>query len=105
MNESIRKILADKNLLNDVSNKAFEAVDVDHSGFIERDELRLILDHISSETGAKPMEDEQVNKILDFFDKDKNGKIDRPEFKIMVETIVQQMIFDDGNNNSHSKSK
>ena len=55
----------------------FEELDVDKSGFLEKEELKKTL---MKELALWPME---ANSLVDDCDKNKDGKIDKAEFLVM----------------------
>jgi thiol-disulfide isomerase/thioredoxin len=57
----------------------FEKYDVDKSGFIETDELKLVLK-------ALHMKEQEIQLVLQNFDYNKDGKLSRDEFKQLLET-------------------
>jgi len=77
--EFVMASLMSKNLIDDEKLKAaFEEFDIDGNGFIDIDELKVVL------VMDDCMDDYIINKIIKQVDKDGDGKISYSEFKAMM---------------------
>ncbi|XP_023672368.1 parvalbumin-7-like [Paramormyrops kingsleyae] len=71
-----------KNKSTDDVKKAFLALDVDNSGFIEEEELKFVLKGFS--TDGRDLTDKETKAFLQAADKDGDGKIGMEEFAALV---------------------
>ena len=92
MSSYIKKIVEDKQALEEISKKAFNNVDRDNNGKIEEHELEKIMAQISSDMGAEPPTKEDVKEVLEHLDKDHSGKIEFNEFKELIADILRALI-------------
>ncbi|XP_061080004.1 parvalbumin 6 [Conger conger] len=67
---------------NEDLKKAFLALDVDNSGFIEEEELKFFLKGFA--TDGRDLTDKETKAFLQAADKDGDGKIGLEEFAAMV---------------------
>ena len=95
MSLAIKKILADKDLLQEVATRSFNSIDKDNSGKIEIKELKEVLVQISIDFGAEPPSDEEIQEVLNQLDKDKNGTIELNEFTVLITDILKAMLEQD----------
>ncbi|OMJ84033.1 hypothetical protein SteCoe_14901 [Stentor coeruleus] len=89
--QDIQKILDDEDLLAQVSEKMFNAVDADHSGSIEKKELKTAMRTIARQVGIDLPTDEQVNEALIQLDIDGSGNIDLIEFKELIRQLLEAL--------------
>ena len=66
-------------MLKEIIKKAFEAYDADGSGFLERPEIRRLLDDACKELGTPVISDTHLDKIIDAVDVNKDGMFDVDE--------------------------
>ena len=92
MSKAINKILQDEALLEEVTKRAFDIVDTDKSGKIDRKELKEILKQISMDFRTEPPDDEDINKIMGELDKDNSGTIELNEFQKLIKEILCAMV-------------
>ena len=88
----IRDILNDENKLNKVAKGAFDEVDTDRSGKIDKSELDKLIEIICKDMGAVPPSHEECMEVFNQLDIDKSGKIDFKEFKVFVKDILESML-------------
>merc|ERR1712137_236567 len=64
----------------DELRNAFDVFDADGNGFIDRDELKVVMTQLI----GKGLTDEELDAMMKEADTDKNGQIDFEEFKAMM---------------------
>ena len=94
MSAAIKEILNNETKLNEVCRVAFDSVDTDHSGEIDKNELNVVMKQISNDMGAEPPSEGDVNEVFDHLDTDHSGKIDFNEFKVLIKDVLNAMIED-----------
>lgn len=89
--EELKAILEDDVKLTEATKDVFDEVDVDHSGLIDKSELRKAMRHIARDAGMDPPTDQHVEKIFKELDIDESGTIDVNEFKVFVRQIIEAL--------------
>ena len=89
---AIRAILNDENKLNQVTKAAFDEVDKDRSGKIDKSELDKVIEIVCKDMGAVPPTHEECMEVFNHLDLDKSGKIDFNEFKVLIKDVLQSML-------------
>ena len=87
----IEQFLTDEKKLKDITKKAFDAVDLDNSGFLERNELELIMRNVSIDLGVQKPTDKEIDDVMKELDKNNDGRLSVDEFQILIEQILEMM--------------
>ena len=88
---NISEIIKDKHKLRKITEAAFKAVDMDGSGFLERNELELVMENVARDIGVdKPTKDE-VDEVLIELDENGDGKLSIDEFQVLIEQVLDMM--------------
>ena len=78
-----------KGKVKEISKKAFDAVDSDHSGFIELSELIKEVNKVAKDMQMDPPPSEKVlEEIIDELDDNKDKKLSLDEFQILIEQVL-----------------
>lgn len=85
---SIQEILADKVKVWELTKEVFDEVDTDHSGVIEKNELREALMKIARDAEMPPPTPSDVDGILKALDTDGNGTISLSEFQVLIYEVL-----------------
>lgn len=88
---SIRDILADDAKLKKITKAAFDAVDSDKSGYLEPNELEIVMNNVAKDIGADPPTKEEVADVLKELDTNKDGKISMEEFQVLIKQVLEVM--------------
>ena len=97
MSKAIQDILNDEKKFNAVAKAAFDSVDTDGSGEIDRDELQKVMNNIADDMGTEPPSDEDIKEVFTHLDTDKSGKIDFKEFCVLIRDVLNSMLDHDNN--------
>jgi Ca2+-binding EF-hand superfamily protein len=89
---SLKEILTDKKKLDWLCKAAFDVVDTDKSGFLDKIELEAVMSSVASELGMPKSSKEDVDGILKELDKNDLGKVGLGDFRVMVEQILTQIV-------------
>ncbi len=81
------KILSDEYFLPLVE-KTFNTADLDGSGFIERNELEVIIKSIHLSLNIPPPTQEDIDKEFKRLDTNYDGKISKEEFSVLVKDLA-----------------
>lgn len=71
---SIKDLLKDSDKIDKISKLAFDVVDTDQSGYIDRNELENIMGSIAVEMDFDGVNKEDVEEIIKELDIDEDGK-------------------------------
>ena len=74
-----------------MTNMAFDAIDTDKSGEIEKDELKETLIEIAKEIGIPVPSENDVLIVLYELDQDGDDKVNRDEFEYMLVKVLEKM--------------
>ena len=86
-NELKNKILSDE-YFYPLVEKTFKSSDLDGSGFIEKNELAILLKSIHNTLNIPPPSNEDIEKELRRLDKNSDGKISKQEFRVLVKDLA-----------------
>lgn len=75
----------------DFIKQKFEQYDTDKSGYLERDELKLIFDGICSQKKLTHCDQWKIDYIISLIDDDGNGKIDFDEFMYNYQIVQSEL--------------
>lgn len=89
---SLKEILGDKNKLDWLCKAAFDVVDTDKSGFLDKAELEAVMFSVASELGMPKSNKDDVDGILKELDKNDMGKVGLADFRVMVEQILKEIV-------------
>lgn len=78
--------------IEDIVRKAFEIYDVDKSGYLERDEIKKLLDDACGELGADEITDEQLTSVIETVDENGDGKFSFDELNRIIGPILRQNV-------------
>ena len=79
---SLKSILDNETQYNDYSDSAFDQVDTNKNGYIEKDELtKLIQELINKLKKDTTVPEDKVKSALELMDTDGDGKISKEEFR------------------------
>jgi Ca2+-binding EF-hand superfamily protein len=89
---SIKDILSNEKLFDQVARAAFDSVDTDKSGEIDAKELGQIMKKLAQETNTEAPSADEVKEVLDALDEDKSGRISYEEFKVLIREVLENMM-------------
>lgn len=92
---SIKSIIADKDTVFKLAKAAFDKIDEDGVGYIERPQLEKILAEVSPEFDFDQSSKEDVDEILREIDSNSDGKISLTEFQVLIKQILNLMAEND----------
>ena len=92
MVEAIKEILADDEAINRITKLAFDKIDVDGSGRLDKKELETIMLRISADMGVEPPKPQDIEEVFKGIDKDDDGFIDYAEFSLLIKNILLSLI-------------
>lgn len=75
-------------ILRKQMQQAFRDFDTDHSGFIERHELSVMMKRLTGAFNVEEPSEEEINDILRDLDANGDGKVSMGEFETLVEEVI-----------------
>ena len=88
---NITEIIQDKHKLRKITEAAFKAVDIDGSGFLERNELEIVMENVAKDIGVDKLSKEEVDEVLAELDENGDGKLSIDEFQVLIEQVLEMM--------------
>ena len=92
MAELYKKVLEDKEKLNEIVKNAFDNVDKDKTGKINKDQLQSMMNQIYSDISHELPSKEKVDDVFDYLDTKKKGYINIEDFKVLVVDVIKSVI-------------
>ena len=89
MADEIRAILSDPEKLREVTKAAFDLVDTNGNGSIDKAELRTALRELGTTLSLPPVSDENLDKTLAGLDTDASGTLEVAEFEVLVKALLE----------------
>ena len=79
---SLKGLVEDEEKFNQYMDTAFDKVDVDKNGYLEKNELRqLVQDIVNKLKKDTNVPEDKVQSALELIDTNKDGKVTKEEFK------------------------
>mmetsp|Transcript_9153 Transcript_9153/g.8108 ORF Transcript_9153/g.8108 Transcript_9153/m.8108 type:complete len:129 (+) Transcript_9153:20-406(+) len=88
----LQSILSDKEKIKMVADAAFEAVDVDNSGDLDKEELTEIMQTVAFDMSVKQPSESDVEAVLREVDDNYDGKVDKLEFVQLIERVLMKLL-------------
>ena len=85
-------LINDDKVFIPIAEEAFNTVDTDRSGFIDKDEFKKCVFQVAKGFGLENPEESHVEEIYSKLDSDGNGSIDLDEFKKYVKEIILKLL-------------
>ncbi len=82
--KTLELILSQPDKIQIVSDLAFEAVDIDGSNFLEKDELAEVMKNVAYDMKVKPPTDNDIDAVLRELDEDYDEKVSKDEFVTLI---------------------
>ena len=78
--------------IKEIIRKAFQAYDEDCSGFLERQEIRRLLDDACMEFGTPMVSDEHLDNIIEAVDDNGDGMFSTDELTELFQPILEKLL-------------
>ena len=92
MAEAYVKILEDEEKLDEISKIAFDNVNTNKSGEIDKSQLESMMNQIFSDLSNELPTKKEVDEVFDYLDSKKKGTLSLEDFKVLVKDIIKSMI-------------
>ena len=91
--KKLRIKVLDENIFGPIVDNTFKDADINNSGFIEKNELFILLNKIRKNLDIPSATEKDVNNELNRLDTNKDGKISKKEFRELVKEIIMFSIY------------
>eukprot|EP00249_Psilotum_nudum_P004337 c17856_g2_i1 orf=85-1095(+) len=90
----LRKVLADCQLLSDITNDIFQELDINKDGKLNKSELCSIFESRGSQWGLPSKDENNISvqlydEVFSILDTDNSGTLDKDEFQVLVKGIFE----------------
>ena len=92
MAESYKTILENEETLNKVAKEAFDNVNTDQTGKINKSQLESMMNQVYSDIFHELPSKSKVDDVFDYLDSEKKGYISFEDFRVLVKDIIKSMI-------------
>ena len=92
MAEAYVKILEDEEKLDEIAKIAFDNVNTNKSGEIDKSQLESMMNQIFSDLSNELPTKKEVEEVFDYLDSKKKGTLSLEDFKVLVKDIIKSMI-------------
>ena len=75
-----------------MSDLAFDAVDKDGNGFLDKDELADVMRDVAEDMRVKPPTDSDIEAVLRELDEDYDQRVSKEEFVILIIQVLRKML-------------
>ena len=92
MAETYKKILEDEEKINEIAKVAFDNVNTDQSGSIDKNQLESMMNQIFSDLSNELPTKKEVDEVFDYLDSNKKGSLTFDDFKVLIKDVIRSMI-------------
>ena len=91
MSLSYKDVISDPAKMKRITKAAFETVDTDKSGYLEREELEVVMANVARDIGVDKPTKEEVDEMIIELDDNSDGRISLTEFQVLIEQVLSVM--------------
>lgn len=88
---TIRDVIADPIKLRRITKVAFDTVDTDSSGYLEPNEIEVVMENVARDIGVDKPTKEEVDEVIAELDSNADGRISLAEFEVLIEQVLTIM--------------
>lgn len=93
--KKFESLMKDAKKMKKLMEDAFNKVDIDGNGYLDRGQFEQVLVQIAKQIGVDSPTREEVDDILDQIDENGDNRISRDEFTKLIEKVFQMMHSED----------
>ena len=88
---TLEYILKDPIKIKYISDKAFEAVDIGNTGFLEKEEIEAIMQNVSTDLNLQSPNQDEINTFMNQIDYDNDRKVCKKDFTLLIKQVLLKM--------------
>ena len=92
MAEEYKSLLEDEEKLNGIAKVAFDNVNTDKSGKIDKSQLEALMNQVFTDLSNESPTKKEIDEVFDYLDSNKKGTISFDDFKILIKDVIKNMI-------------
>ena len=91
MAEIYKNILENEDKINEIARVAFDNVNINKSGEIDKEQLHSMINQICTDLSNELFSDKEVDEIFNYLDTKKKGSLSFDDFKILIKDVINSM--------------
>ena len=92
MAEAYKAILENEEQLNNIAREAFNNVNTNQNGKIDKSQLESMMNQVYSDIFHELPSKSKVDDVFDYLDSKQKGYISFEDFKVLVKDVIKSMI-------------
>ena len=92
MAEIYKNILENEDKINEITRVAFDNVNTNKSGEINKEQLHSMINQICTDLYNELFTNKEVDDIFNYLDIKKKGSLSFDNFKILIKDVIKSMI-------------
>ena len=92
MAELYKQILANEEKLNEITKIAFDNVNSNNSGEIDKSQLEAMMNQVFSDISHELPSQKDIDEVFDYLDSKKKGSISLEDFKVLVIDVLKSLV-------------
>ena len=92
MAEAYKSILENEEQLNNIAREAFDNVNTNQDGKIDKSQLESMMNQVYSDIFHELPSKSKVDDVFDYLDSKQKGYISFEDFKVLVKDVIKSMI-------------
>ena len=92
MAEEYKNILKDEEKVNEICKVAFENINSDKSGAIDKSQLESLMNQVFSDLSNETPTQKEIDEVFDYLDSNKKGSLNFEDLKVLIKDILKSLI-------------
>ena len=92
MAEAYKQILEDEGKVDEIVKVAFENVNTNNSGAIDKGQLETVMNQIFNDLSNELPTKKEVDEVFNYLDSNKKGSLNPEDFKVLIKDILKSLI-------------
>ena len=92
MAEAYKQILEDEGKVDEIVKVAFENVNTNNSGAIDKGQLEAVMNQIFNDLSNELPTKKEVDEVFNYLDSNKKGSLNPEDFKVLIKDILKSLI-------------